>query len=326
MEQSVKLVDEDLLWCESGNFALQDQTDFSVIGAIGLQGSGKSTVLSHLAGVVPQEANRSVVFHPQSRTVREVCSHQTAGIDLHLTEERTIFLDSQPVLSASILDQMIQHDVKYHGEYSTVENCMEMQSLQLGSFLFTVCNIVIVVMEGFSDLNVFRFLQTAEMLKPQTPQPHDSPSEGLSEIYPHIVFVVNHAGADDFKAGSYEKMQTVISRLMSQSNLKFKGVCNMRDLIPGLSSSSPHSDVNLYLLPEKASVSDQLDDPLSMHYRGYPTFEFIIESLTKKLLAMPRHLLTHTTLTEKNWFHYAARSWESVKKSGLISEYNRLLP
>jgi hypothetical protein len=72
----------------------------------------------------------------------------------------------------------------------------------MAAFLFTVCNIVLVVMDGFSDANIFRqevdlvevhatmiyyrFLQTAEMLKPQTPQPHDSPNEGYSEIYPHI--------------------------------------------------------------------------------------------------------------------------------------------
>jgi hypothetical protein len=35
--------------------------------------------------------------------------------------------------------------------------------------------------------------------------------------------VVNRAERDDFKADSYEKMQAVIGRLMSQSNLKYRG-------------------------------------------------------------------------------------------------------
>jgi len=30
-------------------------------------------------------------------------------------------------------------------------------------------------------------------------------------------------------------------------------------------------------------------------------------------------------LTEKNWFHYAARIWDGVKKSSALAEYSRLL-
>lgn len=99
-------------------------------------------------------------------------------------------------------------------------------------------------------------------------------------------------------------------------------------------------------------------------YRGYPSVTTLVNGLRKQIYSMPRDALTHTTLSEKNWsanfiwitslslkvqltyrstkisslsplfrcmypcyfrFHYAARTWEAVKKSQLMAEYNRLL-
>lgn len=42
-------------------------------------------------------------------------------------------------------------------------------------------------------------------------------------------------------------------------------------------------------------------------------------------MSMARPQLSHTILTEKNWFHYAARIWDGVKKSSALAEYSRLL-
>jgi hypothetical protein len=39
-----------------------------------------------------------------------------------------------------------------------------------------------------------------------------------------------------------------------------------------------------------------------MPHLGHPGFDFIIDSLSMKLLSMPHQLLTHTTLSEKNWY------------------------
>ncbi|GFX86871.1 protein SMG9 [Trichonephila clavipes] len=61
-------------------------------------------------------------------------------------------------------------------------------------------------------------------------------------------------------------------------------------------------------------------------YKIHPGYKYLTELLSRQVLSMPRSLLTHTALTEKNWFHYSARIWETVKKSTLFLEYNRLLP
>jgi protein SMG9 len=52
MKTSVKLLDDNTLQICDGLFEfLTDQNDFLVVGCLGLQGVGKSTVMSHLASL-----------------------------------------------------------------------------------------------------------------------------------------------------------------------------------------------------------------------------------------------------------------------------------
>lgn len=49
----------------------------------------------------------------------------------------------QPILSASVLDHVIQHDKKYPAEFITAENCVEMQ----------VCYVAMVTINNRLELN-----------------------------------------------------------------------------------------------------------------------------------------------------------------------------
>ncbi|XP_053375253.1 nonsense-mediated mRNA decay factor SMG9-like [Mercenaria mercenaria] len=334
MSHCTKLIDEHHQWCETAFDSLLEQTDFLVVGVIGLQGTGKSTILSLLAGNTEIDAHRNYVFPPQSRAIREECGHMTNGIDIFVTSQRVIFLDCQPLLSASVLDQLIHNEKKIPPEYTTAENFAEIQSLQQVTLLLTVCNVVMVVQDWFTDLSVLHFLQTAEMLKPSTPSSsgHDSNSapEDHPDYYPHIVFVQNKSGREDFSVENFTAMQKSLSTIFQTSKLKMKGDVNMttgRQTF-GLNPAFVKSDLNLFVLPCMDGRKDAEDTVLTMlpEYRGYPSFQTLINSLRGQILAMPREAITHTTLTEKNWFHYAARIWDSIKKSQLIAEYNRLLP
>ena len=42
-------------------------------------------------------------------------------------------------------------------------------------------------------------------------------------------------------------------------------------------------------------------DELMLSTRGLGAFNDQVRQLTSRLLSMPRHALTHTTLTERNW-------------------------
>ncbi|XP_053743313.1 nonsense-mediated mRNA decay factor SMG9 isoform X1 [Synchiropus splendidus] len=366
MKHSIKLVDDQMNWCDSAMEYLRHQTDMLVVGVIGLQGTGKSTVMSLLSANTPEEDQRGYVFRAQTQEIKERAGNQSTGIDFFITQERVIFLDTQPILSPSSLDHLINNDRKLPPEYNLPSTYVEMQSLQIAAFLFTVCHVVIVVQDWFTDLNLYRFLQTAEMLKPSTPSA-SSDSSGSSgnddgaEYYPHIVFLQNKTRREDFCPRNFKNMHVVVDKLMSHSHLKYKGLlrhvaddgfllsqcyitisfspgslsmldCN---IFPGLGQDFLPTEVNMFLLPvQESDGEDQLNKAgsgtyplfsLLPGYRGHPSFSTMVFKLRSQILAMPRCQLSHTILTEKNWFHYAARIWDGVKKSSALSEYSRLL-
>ncbi|XP_028280800.1 protein SMG9 isoform X2 [Parambassis ranga] len=241
MKHSIKLVDDQMNWCDSAMEYLRDQTDMLVVGVIGLQGTGKSTIMSLLSANTPEEDQRNYVFRAQTQEIKERGGNQSTGIDFFITQERVIFLDTQPMLSPSILDHLINNDRKLPPEYNLPHTYIEMQSLQIAAFLFTVCHAVIVVQDWFTDINLYRFLQTAEMLKPSTPSAsHDSTgssgSDDGAEYYPHIVFVQNKARWEDFCPRNLKNMHMVVDKLMAHSHLKYK-VETLRcyECVPGLS-------------------------------------------------------------------------------------------
>ncbi|XP_052474489.1 nonsense-mediated mRNA decay factor SMG9 [Carassius gibelio] len=341
MKNSIKLVDDQMNWCDSAMEYLRDQTDMLVVGVIGLQGTGKSTIMSLLSANSPEEDQRAYVFRAQAQEIKERAGNQSSGIDFYITQERVIFLDTQPILSPSILDHLINNDRKLPPEYSLPHTYVEMQSLQITAFLFTVCHVVIVIQDWFTDINLYRFLQSAEMLKPSTPSAsHDSTSssgaDDGSEYYPHIVFLQNKARREEFCPRNLKKMHMAVDKLMAHSHLKYKGTLSMLDcnIFPGLNRDYLETEVNLFLLPmmendgEDALTRAGSGPPLFSllpGYRGHPSFSSLVSKFRSQILAMSRSQLSHTILTEKNWFHYAARIWDGVKKSSALSEYSRLL-
>lgn len=62
-------------------------------------------------------------------------------------------------------------------------------------------------------------------------------------------------------------------------------------------------------------------------YDGHPSFNLLSETLRNQVFGMPRPPIRKAAqqLTEKEWFDYARRVWLSLKKSDLISEYDRIL-
>ncbi|CAG8464357.1 4161_t:CDS:2 [Scutellospora calospora] len=119
---------------------LSDLPGHFVVGVCGPQGVGKSTVISALCQD-PQNA-----FPMQSIDTLNLASHETIGIDIHITPERIILLDTQPVFSLSVLEHAMRND--YIPDNLSPELWLELQSLQIVIFLFSVCNVVINVTEG----------------------------------------------------------------------------------------------------------------------------------------------------------------------------------
>jgi protein SMG9 len=79
---------------------LIEQNDFLVVGVLGKQGVGKSTLMSLLAGNKFTDENKTMIFRPGSKIQHHLnqsdkLSAFTPALSGFVTTERTILLDAQ---------------------------------------------------------------------------------------------------------------------------------------------------------------------------------------------------------------------------------------
>jgi len=86
---------------------LTENNDFMVIGVIGPPGVGKSTIMNELYGYDASSPGMLPPFPTQTEEVKLMGKHCTTGIDLRISNERVILLDTQPVYSPSVLIDML---------------------------------------------------------------------------------------------------------------------------------------------------------------------------------------------------------------------------
>lgn len=219
MNGSCKLLDEHLHFADTLDHYLSDTNEnYTVIGVLGKTGVGKSTIMSLLGG------RESSVFRAAGAE-SEAAKHKTSGIDCYVTAERTILLDVQPLLSASVLDKNISQseqskkalDLKYH------ENNVHMQSIELACFCLSVCNVVILVEDWFFDPNLIALVHTAEMLLPNMAE-----CDQAYQHRTHLIYCLNKCGP--IAPLDLKMMKSVYANFMKDSKLQVKG--------------SLHSDIN----------------------------------------------------------------------------------
>ncbi|XP_050596566.1 nonsense-mediated mRNA decay factor SMG9 isoform X1 [Bombus affinis] len=303
MTSCVKFMDENMQLCESPLEFLYDQQDFLVVGCLGAQGVGKSTIMSFLTSNIA-----SGIFPTQDTMHHESGANCTIGIDFFVTKNRVIYLDTQPILSGSTIDYSTCYDQKKSTtDFINTETNLELQSLQFAAFLFSVCHIIIFVQDWFVDPNLVRFLQTAEMLKPSSTSNMD---QDYVEYYPHIVFLHNKAELQDLTPHSMENVKEFYGKLFSSSRLQIHSGLDM-------SNHSMEAGLNLFFIPCIVN-----EDEVTIHQNE----KKLIEKLRTKIHGVTRNPMTPSTLTEKDWYHYVSRVMEAIKKSHLSSEYGRLMP
>ena len=101
------------------------------------------------------------IFNIEKTEDLETAVHKTNGIDVYITNNRTLFLDTQPILSPSSYIRLFQQQDSLgkkfqHSDYCVESNDVEIQSLQLITFLYSVCHIVLFVQDYWFDPDFIR--------------------------------------------------------------------------------------------------------------------------------------------------------------------------
>lgn len=329
MKSSIKLIDDSFQMSDACLEFLTDQPDFLVVGVLGLQGVGKSTLMSHLAGN-PASQLTDTLFKVETYQQQESAGYCTSGVDFVVTPNRMILLDTQPMLSGEIMEKISQETKKVLPACSVdiaIDNIMEVQSLQIAAFILSVCHVVLVVQDWFFDPNFLRFIQTAEMLKPPTPT--TSQDEELVEYFPHVMFVHTNTLSSYFSKDRLQLMQDTYSKIFARSRLQIQSGIGMapptqhetiQQNSDGTTTATVLEPVNIFLLP------DIVEEENAGYYTGHPNYALLIQTMKHQIQGITINPLTHTTLPEKNWFYYASKIWDGIKKSVFFHEYSKLLP
>ncbi|XP_050343997.1 nonsense-mediated mRNA decay factor SMG9-like [Nymphalis io] len=259
----------------------------------------------------------------------------TKGVDMYITNDRLILLDCQPLWSPSLIEETSTNPVTARSA-----NIMTVDCLQVASYLMSICHVLITVQDWFTDYNFIRYIQTAEMLKPTlsasnaaNTNQENSESTSSGENHPHLLILHNRCQLEDYTPEAVETMQDLYRKAYQRSNLQLnsgmylysdtnKNGLNIDSVCKSFNVQTCGTPINLFLLPE-------IYDDFENHdiYRGHPSFEELAKRLRWMILGVNRHQITNVpNLSEKGWFQYCSKAWETIRKCTFFMEYERFLP
>lgn len=198
------------------SYLAEPNDNFFVVGAIGTQGTGKSTLLNILNSKralskmsSPEEAFCSVTPFETKRTVENTSTIPTSeGIRMFITGDRTFLLDCSPVLCNPYKKDVVLNEI---------------DDLKMIIFMLSVCQTILVVEDDPINMNLLRLISCAEMMRPNPVRDEaskTSSSNNPSEHHPRILFVHNLAEQRHFLPSARERLDTVYKLCLKHSRLR----------------------------------------------------------------------------------------------------------
>ncbi|KAJ8771305.1 hypothetical protein K2173_026482 [Erythroxylum novogranatense] len=309
---------------------LTENTDFKVVGVIGPQGVGKSTILNELYGYDGSSPGMLPPFTTQSEDSRAMGRHCTVGIEPRISAERLILLDTQAVFSSSVLAEMTRSDSTstisvLSGENLSAELANELMAIQLGVLLASICNVLLVVSDEVQDDNMWRLLSTVDLLKHGIPDPSllttshfQSSTIGFEkenkdqnfngeEYIATMVFVHTKKLLEGY-FGSSSFIRAKPWNIAK--DLSLSSVTTVEDDVTDLTSR------NLFLIP----YNNNDNSPRSQ----YESYISALWKLRDQVLSLNCSSFARN-VSERDWLKNSAKIWELVKSSSIIADYGRSL-
>ncbi|KAF2362562.1 hypothetical protein FHG87_006684 [Trinorchestia longiramus] len=110
MRQPFRIIDAEFMLCEgytAFNAYLLEQPNFVVVGVVGRQGVGKSTIASLLTQTTLNGSISERGFRVSGRSELLKGSHCTGGIDAFISQQRVIVLDFPAIIAPGVLDASV---------------------------------------------------------------------------------------------------------------------------------------------------------------------------------------------------------------------------
>ncbi|TMW66797.1 hypothetical protein Poli38472_014109 [Pythium oligandrum] len=307
-----------------------DLTNFTVVGALGFQGTGKSTLLSVLATKGDPKPLASI---QDLHTLRDRTKHpffptqpleallnartETQGVDVFVAcapKQRAnrgglVLVDTPSLLGSSLcVDQVAKSEGSTGSRYGalTPEQHVELWSVQLAVLLFSVCHYVIVPQSAVVDVEMIAFLRKVYDKMQQMRLPNVSGAV-KDRHTAKLLIVVNGA---EIPIETDDEQLNVLEHVLPPEWLY------RERRLPTAGSTTPSP---LWAFP----WVDKSDEP-SKEARAWRVTALNWSRYMSTLPNSPSFSSGGVhTLTLKEWLSNTARVWDSVKKSGVLTaEYS----
>jgi len=321
------------------NKILLENVDAFVIGFIGRENVGKTTIVSHFSKI---KSNK--------RGPKLISKKDTVGIDMYITEERVIILDTQPILR-----KFKSEKKRRNYENSIPENYSKepdlwnsIQSFQFALFLFSICHVIVAVSDNINDIDLWQFIRTVEKIKNESqgvPNENDNKllkiqynnnyqfnnqnditsvkekNKNVNDLYPKIIFINNKCTSEYFSlevARSYNKR---FNKYFKDSKLKINGLVKM----PKITPENATNIANFFFLPFYKTQDNQNNKTqnnsknINKHY-----FKLLIDTLRQQIYSIPRNNIYPLLEQEKKSINIHDEKMKYSLNSLSINSYPKL--
>ncbi|KAL4167568.1 hypothetical protein KRP22_013052 [Phytophthora ramorum] len=356
---SVKLITGQMQFATDLSMKLGDcleLTNLTVVGVLGFEGVGKSTLLSLLAqkGIGQEEE----IFSTRSLESLVLDRHETTGVDLAVSMaggsgHPMILLDSQPLLSSSMLAGLLERNESQRFGALTPEQQVETASYQLAVFLFAICHYVVVVHDGLAfQISVNDLLRKIEHKFAQCRLPSVS---GTSQKHAaQLLFVANNIAdsellyrENELFAAHERALEAAWAQALVRVPYKLSSYSDPAEDDTGVLNAAsfvlPHKPQQKNAARSSASpASESKKGPA--HYKSkfasskYADFDEAAEDFQRFVLSLPsspsftsqtmaltpgsKPLPPPHALSLREWLSNASRVFEGVRKAScFVAEY-----
>ncbi|KAF1323092.1 hypothetical protein FI667_g10877, partial [Globisporangium splendens] len=334
-------------------------TNFTVVGVLGFEGVGKSTILSllHAARIgepsseqtakqqgspVPDRqktktsttrssssasGKKQPVFSTQSLDALVAGSHETNGVDLSISHDprgratSLVLLDTQPMLSTSMLCELLSKNESPRFGALTPEQQVEVASYQLAVFLCSICHYVVIAHDSFADLPLVRFLQQVEQKLQNCRLPHISGGVKEKHVAKLICLVNKRSTSSALLVEEQELLARHVRALDQAWPHAFYRSSRKKVEIDSDENSAPNKQqIPVLTIPLKPGSNSKV--PQRAKPEDFDDAALRWQQFVQQLSNAPsfsKHPTMNHVMNLREWLSNASRVFESVRKSGAFT-------
>lgn len=292
---------------------LKDQNDFTVIGVLGKRSVGKSSLLNNIIGKTVFKESASKHAHLKQN------AYSTKGIDIFITRERLILLDTESLFSTTSLQRINSSSFKIDVEGLKNVSNIENLAVKYALLMYSICHVIIVVQDNLQDQSLLKFIKKTKSYQSycpnlfsvpeiESPKPKDDEQEEIKPpnyATPNFVFLYNKMPQKSLTQFNIFKTQQYLNSFFDTPEFHYCGKgqihpnawCCSKDDEENEDEKKENGNINFFLLPIN-------EDPRKHEY------SVLLRTFIDLILGLPNEKSTQRQLTEQEWIFATREFWK----------------